>query len=223
MSRTTTRAHRTDRTGGESLEPAAAAAALVNAWWASVLAGDVYEPHPVYGSLKAHLNGGRMRLSGEVENEADRNELMRQARERIGHGIDRVDVSRLTVASHHEKAGILSQTLISAFPNREAAEFARAFVLKHSRVAPLQDEIADSAHADRLRALLPAAFIDDAGRALHSGEALLILRVDETAAFRVRELLEEETRSTWTIAVPPQLIERTGRATSAGSSSGHRG
>ena len=218
MSRTTARAHKPDRARRESLEPAGAATALVGAWWASVLAGDVYEPHPVYGSLKVHLDGGRLRLSGEVENEADRNELVRQARERIGHGIDRVDVSRLTVASHHEKAGILSQTLISAFPNPEAAEFARAFVLKHSRVAPLQDEIVDCAHADRLRALLPEEFIDDAGRALDSGEALLILRVDETAAFRVRELLEEDTRSQWTIAVPPQLNERTGRATSAGSS-----
>ena len=103
-------------------------------------------------------------------------------------------------------------------PQAPVNEFARAFVLKHSRVAPLQDEIVDSAHADRLRALLPEEFIDDAGRALDSGEALLILRVDETAAFRVRELLEEDTRSQWTIAVPPQLNERTGRATSAGSS-----
>jgi hypothetical protein len=181
---------------------------VVNAWWASVLAGDVYEPHPIYGSLKAQLDGGRLRLSGELENEVDRNELVRQARERIGHGIDRVDVSRLTVASNHEKPGILSQTLVSAFPNREAAEFARAFVLKHSRIAPLEDEIVDSTHADSLRTLLPEEFIDDAGKALDSGEALLILRVDETAAFRVRELLEEDTRSEWTIAVPPQLNER---------------
>jgi hypothetical protein len=181
---------------------------VVNAWWASVLAGDVYEPHPIYGSLKAQLDGGRLRLSGELENEVDRNELVRQARERIGHGIDRVDVSRLTVASNHEKPGILSQTLVSAFPNREAAEFARAFVLKHSRIAPLEDQIVDSTHADSLRTLLPEEFIDDAGKALDSGEALLILRVDETAAFRVRELLEEDTRSEWTIAVPPQLNER---------------
>jgi hypothetical protein len=215
MSRTTARSQkpgRAGRAGRESLEPAGAATALVTAWWASVLAGDLYEPHPVYGSLKAHLDGGRLRLSGELENEEDRNELVRQARAHIGHGIDRVDVSRLTVASHREKPGILSQTLISAFPNREAAEFARAFVLKHSRVAPLEDEVVDSTHADRLRNLLPEEFIDDAGKALDCGEALLILRVDETAAFRVRELLEEDTRSEWTIAVPPQLSDPSSRA-----------
>lgn len=212
MTRTTAGAQKQDRgSANQAVEPAVAATALVDAWWASVLAGDVYEPHPVYGALKAHLDGGRLRLSGDLDTEADRSELVRQARERIGHGIDRVDVSRLTVASNKEKPGILNQTLISAFPNREAAEFARAFVLKHSRVAPLQDEIVDSAHSDRLRALLPEEFIDDAGKALGSGEALLIVRVDEIAAFRVRELLEEDTRSTWTIAVPPQLNERTGQ------------
>jgi hypothetical protein len=205
MSRTTQNA---DRAGRKSPEPAGAAAALVEAWWATVLAGDVYEPHPVYGSLKAHLDGGRLRLSGELETEADRNELVRQARERIGHGVDRVDLAGLTVATNQEEPGILSQTLISAFLNREAAEYARAFVLKHSRVAPLQDEVVDSADADRLRALLPEEFVEEAAKALESGRALLILRLDETAAFRVRELLEEDTRSEWTIAVPPQLNER---------------
>jgi hypothetical protein len=34
----------------------------------------------------------------------------------------------------------------------------------------------------------------------------LILTIDETEAFRVRELLEEDTRSEWTIATPPQLL-----------------
>ena len=210
MSRTT-RARNPVRSGRESLEPGGAAAALIDAWWASVLAGDLYEPHPAYGSLKAHLDGGRLRLSGELEKEEDRNDLVRQARERIGHGIDGVDVSRLRVASNREKPGILNQTLISAFPNRDAAEFARAFVLKHGRVAPLEDEVVDSTHADRLRNLLPEEFIDDAGKALDSGEALLILRVDEIAAFRVRELLEEDTRSEWTIAVPPQLSDQSSR------------
>lgn len=189
-------------------EPAHAATALIDAWWASVLAGEVSEPHPVYGDLKVRLDGGRLRLSAELESEADRNELVSQARARIGHGIDRVDVSRLTVASRHEKPGILHQTLVSAFPNRAAAEFARAFVLKHSRVTPIRDEVVDSAHASRLAGLLPGEFIDDAGKALDSGEAVLVLRVDETTAFRVRELLEEETRSLWTIAAPPQLHER---------------
>jgi hypothetical protein len=213
MRRPTTRAQKHDRSSASkaAVEPAGAGMALVDAWWASLLAGSVDEPHPVYGDLKAHLDGAGLRLSGELENEADRNELVSQARERIGHGIDRVDVSRLKVASRREKPGVLHQTLISAFPNREAAEFARAFVVKHSRVAPLNDEIVDSEHASRLDSLLPEEFIRDAGKALDEGGALLIVRVDETAAFRVRELLEEDTRSEWTIAMPPQLNEQSGR------------
>lgn len=175
-----------------------------------MLAGDVDKPHPVYGDLRAHLDGGRLRLSGELETESDRNDLVRQARARIGNGIDRLDVSHLKVESRKEKPGILQQTLISAFPNRAAAEFARAFVLKHSRVAPLQDEIIDSTRADKPASLLPDGFHRDAGKALDKGGALLILKVDETAAFRVRELLEEDTRSDWTIALPPQLNERLG-------------
>lgn len=209
MRRTSSRAQERHREKPDrAIEPAGAAAALVDAWWGSVLAGEVSEPHPVYGDLKVRLGGGRLRLTAELENEADRNELVRQARERIGHGIDRLDVSRLTVARRREKPGILRQTLVSAFPNRAAAEFARAFVLKHSRVAPMRDGIVDSAQPNGLAGLLPKEFIDDANEALDSGEALLILQVDETMAFRVRELLEEETRSMRTIATPPQLIER---------------
>lgn len=201
-------------TGGSSarvVEPAGASSALVDAWWAALLAGDVDKPHPAYGDLKAQLDGGRLRLSGELATESDRNDLVRQARERIGHGIDRVDVSHLNVRPRNENPGILRQTLISAFPNLAAAEYARAFVLKHSRVAPLQDEIVDSTHANKLTLLLPEEFLRDAGKALDEGGALLILQVDETAAFRVRELLEEDTRSDWTIAVPPELMESDGR------------
>jgi hypothetical protein len=211
MRRTTTRAQNLGSSGGRAVEPAGASAAVVDAWWAALLAGDVDKPHPIYGDLRAQLDGGRLRLSGDLETASDRNDLVRQARERIGHGIDRLDVSRLKVESRNEKPGILQQTLISAFPNLAAAEYARAFVLRHSRVAPIRDEIVDSMHADKLSTLLPEEFIGDASKALDEGGALLLLEVDETAAFRVRELLEEDTRSEWTIAVPPQLTERSGR------------
>jgi hypothetical protein len=180
---------------------------LIDAWWAAVLAGDVYQPHPLYTGLKVRLDGRQMRLSGELESEEDRTELIRQARERIGRGIDRVDVSQLSVATRTEKPGILDQMLISAFPSRDAAEYARDFVVKLSRVEPKQSDVIDADHADDLRRLIPEEFLRIARRAIDSGDALLILRVDETEAFRVRELLEEETRSGWTVGLPPRLIE----------------
>jgi hypothetical protein len=179
---------------------------VVDAWWASVLAGDVYEPHPVHGpALKVRLDGNRLRLSGKLESEEDRQELIRQARARIGHGIDSLDTADLTVAKRDEKPGILDQTLVSAFPNRAAAEYALAFAIKHSRVRPKQHEIVDPEHLHEMPDLIPEDFISDARRALEKGKALLALRVDETQAFRVRELLEEDTRSEWTIATPPTL------------------
>ena len=176
-----------------------------------MLAGDVSEPHPIFGDVKVQLHGSRLRLSGELESDAERTALVDQARQRIGHGIDGVDVSGLKVKSRKEKAGILEQTLGSAFPSRDAAEFARDFVIKHSRVVPKHSEIVDGNHPDILRKHVPADFARAARRALDSGQALLILTVDETEAFRVRELLEEDTRSEWTVAAPPQLSARTKR------------
>ena len=181
-------------------------ASLVDAWWASVLAGNVYDPHPIHRDVKVRLHGGRLHLSGELESNHDREELVRQARDRIGHGIDSVDVSSLNVVRSDEKPGILEQTLISAFPGREAAEFAQEFVLKHSRVVPKQSDIVDASSGDRLRLLLPEDFARHTGKALDSGQALLILRFDETEAFKVRELLDEDTRSKWTAVMPPRLI-----------------
>jgi hypothetical protein len=181
-------------------------ASLVDAWWATVLAGDLSEPHPTFGDVKVHLHGGLLRLSGELESAADRKELVHQARQRIGHGIDNVDVSGLTTETRGEKPGILEQTLISSFPSRGAAEFARDFVIRHSRVVPKQNEIIDPNHADRLRSVIPDDFVRDARKALDGGHALLVLKVDETEAFRVRELLEEDTRSEWTMTAPPRLI-----------------
>jgi hypothetical protein len=186
-------------------------ASLIDAWWATVLAGDVSEPHPVFGEVKVQLHGSRLRLSGELESDAERKDLVDQARQRIGHGIDGVDVSDLKVASRKEKPGILEQTLVSAFPSRDAAEFARDFVIKHSRVVPKQSEIVDTNHAEILRKLVPGDLARSARKALNSRQALLILTVDETEAFRVRELLDEDTRSEWTVAAPPQLSARTKR------------
>jgi len=208
MKRTTQRGRTAPVTGSPR---ANTSASLIDAWWATVLAGDVSEPHPVFGDVKVQLHGSRLRLSGELESDAERKDLVDQARQRIGHGIDGADVSGLKVTSRKEKAGILEQTLGSAFPSRDAAEFARDFVIKHSRVVPKQSEILDGNHADTLRKLVPTDFARAARRALDSGQALLILTVDETEAFRVRELLEEDTRSEWTVAAPPQLSARTKR------------
>jgi hypothetical protein len=179
-------------------------AARIKSWWAAVLAGQVDEPHPVHGAdLHIAYKGGVLHLSGELVSEADRKELLNEAGEYLDRGVDAVDAKQLTVAKRREKPGILDQTLIAAFPNREVAEFARAHLVDSRRIEPKLAEILDSRQEGTARKLLPAAFMTDVQRAFKAGEAVLILRVDETSAFRVRELLAQETRSIWTIATPP--------------------
>jgi hypothetical protein len=179
-------------------------ATRINSWWAAVLAGQIDEPHPIHGAdLDVAFKGGVVRLSGELLSKADREELLREAAEYVGRGVDEVDAKHLKVAEVKEKPGILDQTLIAAFANKDVAEFARAHLVDNRRVEPKQAEILDPSHESRAVELVPTAFMSDIQRAFTAGRALLILRVDETSAFRVRALLAEETRSIWTIATPP--------------------
>ena len=181
----------------------------VAAWWDAVLAGEVGEAHPILGDrISVRVAGGRLLVSGELDRPEDRRRLVKEARAHIGRGIRTVDASRLRVAERSEKPGVLDQTLVAAFPNRATAELARKLVLEHGRADARDEAIVDRAGSARLRALLPAGFVGDAQKRLERGEALVVLRVDETDAFRVRALLEEETRSTWTIATPPEPARR---------------
>jgi hypothetical protein len=181
----------------------------VSAWWDAVIAGEADEAHPIHGeNLSARVKNGRLELSGRLARPNDRNELVMQARSRIGHGIREVDDTHLRVADHRERRGVLEQTLVAAFPDRGTATLARKVVLERSRITPLLETIVDHDHAANLRDLVPAEFVDDLKKRIERGEALLVLRVDETDAFTMRALLEEETRSTWTIATPPAVNAR---------------
>lgn len=188
------------------------AARRIKSWWAAVLAGQIDEPHPIHGAdLDVAFKRGVLRLSGELVSEEDRRELVNEAREYVGRGVDEVDAKHLTVARTQEKLGILDQTLIAAFANRDVAEFARAHLVDNRQVKPKVVEILDSRQEGKARQMLPEAFVRDVQKAFKAGEAVLILRVDETAAFRVRELLALETRSIWTVATPPTPSQAGGR------------
>jgi hypothetical protein len=179
----------------------------VDAWWDAVLLGETDEPHPVFGrSISARIQGERLEIAGELERKSDRDELLEQARARIGHGVREVDAAHLKIARAGERPGILEQTLAAAFPNRATAELARKLVHERGRIRPAREAIVDRVNEGELRRLLPEEFVQDARQRIDKGDALLVLRIDETEAFSVRELLEEDTRSTWTIATPPTLI-----------------
>ena len=172
-----------------------------------MLAGESDEPHPIFGErISVRVAGERLVISGELERDQDRDALLQQARARIGHGIRELDAARLRVAHGHERPGLLDQTLVAAFPDRETADLARKLVLEHSRVTPKSESVIDGTNTGYLRKMLPEEFLEDLRRRVERGDVLVVLRVDETEAFRVRELLDEDTRSSWTIAAPPTLI-----------------
>ena len=126
------------------------------AWWATVLAGLVDEPHPTHGAdLDVAFSGGTLRLSGELPTDEDRSQLLLEAQEYVGHGIDAVDAKQLTVAKRTEKAGILDQTLIAAFADREVAELARRYLVESRRIQAKHVEIFDATQEAKARQLLP--------------------------------------------------------------------
>jgi Mn2+/Fe2+ NRAMP family transporter len=94
--------------------------------------------------------------------------------------------------------GVADQTLVAAFLSREAAEKAGVRVPSKRRV------IVGSRQRRELRRYLPPELVRRAGKSLDKGGAILVMSVDETAAFRAREILEEDSPSTWTMALPPQ-------------------
>jgi hypothetical protein len=171
------------------------------------MAGASDRPHPDFGErFRAKLRGGVLHLSGEVSSQRERRALIKEAAHFVGRGVDDVEAGRLRVSRRDEGPGLHEQRIIAAFGNRKLAEFARAFLGEHGHVEPKELEIIDPEHADRAR--LAGDFEPEVRRALDAGQAVLLLRVDETDAFELRELLEEETRSLWTIAMPPQPSRR---------------
>jgi hypothetical protein len=84
----------------------APAPAVIDAWWDAVLAGEKDEPHPIHGErLRVHFKEGRLVLSGELGSRRDRDELLRQAAQRIAGGVREVDSSGLKVMERRERSG----------------------------------------------------------------------------------------------------------------------
>jgi hypothetical protein len=174
----------------------------VDQWWTKVLAGQTDAPHPVYGeTVRVRLHGGVLRLSGEVASDQQRQSIIGEARRYVGRGLDDVDARRLIVKRPDGMRGVLDQTIIAAFPNPDVAERALTLIREDSRIE-LKD--AHVVKADRDPALdRLGEFAKDVRKALAAGHCALIVRVDEIDAFEARELLDEDMRSLWTLAMPP--------------------
>jgi hypothetical protein len=174
------------------------------AWWDEVLAGEAGVSHPVFADqLKVRVTDGKLVLAGELPSRRDRERIVREARSRLGNGVHEIDVSRLRYTTRPERRGVLDQTLIAAYQHRDTAELARKFIVEHSRVQPKHIEIVEK-QLGRLEQLVPG-IAKAARNRLERGDTLLVVRGDEVDAFDVRQLLEEDTRSVWTVAAPPEI------------------
>ena len=179
--------------------------ARVESWWDEVIAGDVEAPHPIHGhNVRVRIRDGVAVLSGQLRRADDREELVREAKQLIGRGLRDVDAARLRLEDASAKAGVLEQTVMAAYPDAATARRASRFVLEHARVTPRRHAVLEPG-AKNIRGFVPDAYVADVKRRLDHDESVLVIRVDETATFDVRELMEEETRSTWTVAAPPEL------------------
>ena len=187
------------------------------AWWTSVLTGQVDASHPIHGTkLKTRLEGDTLIVSGTVATEEDREEIAAETEHLKGHGIATVRDELEVVPEVTDESDLLVQTLVGIFENAELAGFAESYLEGHVHVRQqLLKVIAPVGAADgrsEFRALLPEAFWEDAEKALDEGHALLIVTVDETEAFKTREVLEEETRSLRTLILPPEAAGNAGSA-----------
>jgi hypothetical protein len=181
-----------------------------HAWWTEALAGQASHAHPVHGTnVRARVEGRTLIISGTVASERNHQELRREAQHlKHNHGITQVRDELTVQRTDLEREGLLAQTLVCVYATEEQAGFAAGYLEGHA------DFTADMMHVltpnqledalATLHALLPDAYWDDAAHELHAGKTLLVVLVDELDAFTARELLEEETPSLRTLALPPE-------------------
>ncbi len=190
---------------------------IIRAWWTSVLTGHVDAPHPVHGGkLATRLEGTTLIVSGTVATEEDRRGIAAETEHLQGRGITTVRNELEVVPEVTDERGLLVQTLVGIFESATRAGFAQGYLEGNAHVRPqlirvISPDNPEDARAE-LRALLPEAFWADAGKALDEGHALLILTVDETEAFKARELLDEDTHSLQTLLLPPEAAGNTASA-----------
>ncbi len=167
-----------------------------------MLAGHADHPHPLYGdAVHVRLHGGVLHLSGELPSNNERQALIREAMQFVGRGLDDVDARRIRVKRSDSPHGVLDQTIIAIYPNPDLGEYALELLREHSPVTPKEAQVLTSLRDAALNRL--GDFAADVRKALDAGNGVLIIRVDEADAFEARELLDEDTRSLWTVAMPP--------------------
>ena len=187
--------------------------ARVQSWWLAVIANQAEEDHPIYGNkVKAHLDGQTLIITGTVPSGDDRDALQAEA-ETAALAAGATIRNEVEVEPDETgETGLLQQTLIGLFETDQQAAFARGYLEAHEMADPSRMvAISPEAVPDwrvKLQSALPVEYQEDVARALGEGRSVLIVTVDEISAFRLRQLLEEETQSLETVVLPPEPIKR---------------
>jgi hypothetical protein len=179
------------------------------AWWTSVLTGQIDQPYPVSGTrLTTRIENDILTVSGTVATEGDREAIRADVQRLIGHGVNAIEID-LTVASdsNDEESGLLLQTLMGVFESKAQAEFAQSYIHSQEQIHPIVSRVFAADTRDHLGTalgqLLADPYWEDVRAALEENQAILMLTVDETEAFPTREILDEQTRSLQTMVLPP--------------------
>jgi hypothetical protein len=177
----------------------------VRAWWVSVLATGRGVDHPVFGArIRAKVKDDVIVVSGVVENPEERGQLFWEAEALEGAGVRGVRVE-VAIDGERETERLLCQTLLTFFAGRLQAEFAQALLEPHPDINLLLSEIMEAPDEPDDSRLLHPRWHEEARLRLAKGQVVLATQVDETHAFRARELLAEETRSLLTVVLPPEV------------------
>ena len=179
---------------------------LIDEWWSTVLAGQVGHAHPVQSEIHARVSNEELVLTGSVPLETDRDEIVAQARPMAADaGLSVRDEIHVTYEAT-DQPGLLVQTVIAVYASAADARLAEELVLDRLHGSPeLTVSRLGPGQPDGLTSAVPLDYQDEARDAFAAGRSLLVATVDETAAFRLREMLDEETRSLTTFAAPPEV------------------
>lgn len=177
----------------------------VRAWWGEALHGRADSAHPTYGpTISARIDGDTLIVNGTVPREADLRQLADEVRRLKGRGVKRVRNQLRLAPTEIEVRGLYVQTLLAMYATESQAAYAEGYfegaAIFTSKVVRLLKPGAVAA----LRASVPSEHWSGGEAALSAGHCILLVTVDETDAFRARELLEEDTRSLLTLALPPE-------------------
>jgi hypothetical protein len=182
----------------------------VRAWWTSFLTGQVDQPYPIYNAqVEAVLDRDALTVIGTVPTEADREAIEAEVERLRRYGVTVAKVDVTVLPEETGEPGLLVQTLLVTYETEAQARFAAAYLqcqshLGRARIAVFGAAVRKSGELAEVKALIPRPYWDQVRGAIKQGHAILVVAVDETKAFQVREILDEETRSLQTLVLPPE-------------------